>query len=336
MNRLKEYIKNTLGASVNIRTLPKKGKAVLPLYIKETYDVYVTELFNRKLILIKDKNNTRFKALQTRKNIDLVKKVLNKNVILVLTELEAYNRKRLIEQGVNFIVLNKQMYMPDLLIDLRDINTNGKSRNINTKLLPSAQFLLIFHIIHKNNQFNIEDYSFKEIAKITGYTPMAISKAVENLKILKLVTVTGEKQKQIKFNYTKSELWHTVNKQNLLINPVIKKVFVDEKPESEQLPYSNNSALPEYTDMNPTKQVYYAMDKNKFYHLQRNDLLKNPNDTEGQYCLEIWKYNPVTLLLKYQTDNFVIDPLSLYISLEDVKDERVEMALEQIIEKQTW
>ena len=32
----------------------------------------------------------------------------------------------------------------------------------------------------------------------------------------------------------------------------------------------------------------------------------------------------------------VVDPLSLYLSLQEHTDERIEMALEQIINKQTW
>jgi hypothetical protein len=98
---------------------------------------------------------------------------------------------------------------------------------------------------------------------------------------------------------------------------------------------SNASALPEYTDMNPSKQDYYALDKNDYATL-KNDPDFNSNLFEDRYCIEIWKYNPSLLSEIAEPEEHVIDPLSLYLSLRDEQDERIEMALEQIIEKFIW
>jgi len=40
--------------------------------------------------------------------------------------------------------------------------------------------------------------------------------------------------------------------------------------------------------------------------------------------------------MKKPNKNPVVDPLSLYLSFKNSYDERVEMALEQIIEKYIW
>jgi hypothetical protein len=115
---------------------------------------------------------------------------------------------------------------------------------------------------------------------------------------------------------------------------VFKRIYVDEMPEGMHLLKANESALPEYSDMNPSQQKYYAIEKGKFYDLQKNGQLKNPNEYEGKYALEVWKYNPEPLAHILNNNMNVVDPLSLYLSLKDSRDERVEMALEQIIEKQ--
>jgi hypothetical protein len=47
--------------------------------------------------------------------------------------------------------------------------------------------------------------------------------------------------------------------------------------------------------------------------------------------IEIWKYDPELLARKG-----VVDPLSLYLSLKNIKDERVEMALDTLLEKFQW
>ena len=62
----------------------------------------------------------------------------------------------------------------------------------------------------------------------------------------------------------------------------------------------------------------------------------NPNAYEGRYALEVWKYNPLALVDELPNDGIVVDPLSLYLSMQDNRDERIEMALDQIIENFIW
>ncbi len=62
----------------------------------------------------------------------------------------------------------------------------------------------------------------------------------------------------------------------------------------------------------------------------------NANEYEGKYCLEVWKYDPLKLVGEMPNDIAVVDPLSLYLSLKDSTDERIEMALEKIIKDYIW
>ena len=114
----------------------------------------------------------------------------------------------------------------------------------------------------------------------------------------------------------------------------MKTVYVDEKPKG--LLKSNTTALEEYTDMNPSALEYFAIEKKQFYELEKNNKLVNLNNENGNFALEVWKYNP-ELITKGITKKNNVDPLSLYISLKDrFIDERTDMALDQIIEKYIW
>jgi len=336
MKKTIRYIEETLGIQVTINPLAKSYLDRLPLFITETYLLHKTELLNMEIILAELKGKEELSILQTEKQLQQIKNALQMKVAIVLENVPAYNRKRLIEKGINFIVPDKQLYLPDLLIDLKENFINPKTKQKSEKLLPSAQFILIYHIIHRNETWKLEDYPFKEIARKLDYTPMAITNAIDNLKYNDLLEVTGEKEKFIRFRYDRSELWNIVQQQNLLVNPVLKTVFVDEKPKDIFLLQSNASALQEYTDLNPSRQEYFAIEKTVFYGLQKSNVLVNPNEHEGRYALEIWKYNPLTLVGELPNDLPVVDPLSLYLSVKDSRDERVEMALEQIIEKYIW
>lgn len=336
MKQTLRYIQETLGIQLTATPIVKSYMDRLPMYIHETFKLYRTVLFNTEIILAELINDDELSIKQTEKQVQQIKNLLNQKMVIVLENVQAYNRKRLIEKGVNFIVPGKQLYMPDLLIDLRESFVHPKTKQKNETLLPSAQFLLIYHIIHRNQQWKLEENPFKEIAQKLGYTPMAITNAIDNLKSHDLIEVEGEKEKFIRFRYDRHKLWNIAQKQNLLVNPVIKTVYVDEKPKDHFLLQSNVSALPEYTDLNPSRQNYFAIEKTVFYGFQKNNALVNPNDYEGRYALEVWKYNPLTLVDELRNDMAVVDPLSLYLSVKDSRDERIEMALGQIIEKFIW
>lgn len=188
---------------------------------------------------------------------------------------------------------------------MKESFTNLHARPKKETLLPSAQFLLIYHIIHRNNSWKLEEHSFKEIAKKTGYTAMAITKAIDDLKYFELIDVIGEKEKYIRFRLERNKLWPDLEKRELLVNPVLKRVF-------------------------------FAIGEKVFYKLQKTNTLVNPNENEGRYCLEVWKYSPKILVGELPHETPVVDPLSLFLSYKNSHDERVEMALEQIIEKYIW
>lgn len=336
MKQAIHYINQTLGTNATSLPIQKDGLGKLPMFINEAYKLYYSVLFNRELLLVELRNNDDFSILQLEKHCQLLKSTFNKKIVIVIPALAAYNRKRLIEKGINFIVPDKQLFLPDLLIDLRESYTNPRAKQKSEKLLPSAQFLAIYQIIHRYNNWKIEEHSFKEIAIKLNYTPMAITNAIDNLKYHEIVDVAGDKEKYVKFRLERHELWGDLLHNNLLVNPVLKTVFVDELPEGTYMLHSNASALPEYTSLNPSKQQYYAIEKTVFYGLQKSNALLNANDYEGRFALEVWKYNPYTLIEEMDNDAAVVDPLSLYLSLKDSQDERVEMALEQIIEKFIW
>ena len=54
--------------------------------------------------------------------------------------------------------------------------------------------------------------------------------------------------------------------------------------------------------------------------------VSSPEEADVQ--LELWSYNP-----KLFEKDGLVDPFSLYLSLQDIKDERVEAALEKLIEE---
>jgi hypothetical protein len=327
MEPLKLYLKEVLGletSSAFKRLEPKK----LPFYIREQFNLYGIRLLDNSIVLAEYKADEALNTLQLEKQLHTLREVMGMPVALVAYNLSALERKRLIQKGINFVVPGKQLFLPELLVDLREHFPRKKEKK--DSLTPSSQALLLYHILHRYEK--IENLSFKELAQKFGYTQMAITKIADDLGNNELCTIEGTKEKYIHFHGPIPELWHMA--KPVLVSPVIKRVYTDTLP-PHFLMRCNESALPEYTEMAHSNQEYRAIEKNLFYSLEKANQWSDLNDQEGKYCLEVWKYNPKTLA-EGITEETNVDPLSLYLSLTDMQDERIEMALDQIIEKFIW
>lgn len=330
-----KYLKRLFGQDIQAERLEREQKQKLPLFIAEAYDFYSIRLYARNVVMIQLKEHEDFTITQIEKHLNRLWTVFG-TVILAFPTISAYTRKRLIEKRINFIVPEKQLFLPDLLIDLQENFIAYEPRKRSEKLLPSAQFILLFHLLSsKDNDWKLEHHSFKEIAKRLGYTAMGVTKAIENLKQHKVVNVFGGKEKYLEFKLDGAELWHYIDSRKLWTDPVLKKVYSDVYPHATVL-LSNESALAEYSNMNPSHQLYYAIGRNDFYGLENRDEFVEDSGQDRKYCFEVWKYDPRMLSSRTHDNTAVIDPLSLYLSLRNIKDERIEMALEQILERYLW
>lgn len=334
MEQLREYIEKVTGEDCNILKIRSKELgSVLPLYMTEMYAFYRITLFGKAIILMKLKDEDQLSIQQLSKHQSLIQEKLNSPAIVVLSELEGFQRSRMIDKRVQFIIPGKQLFMPYLFIDYNDRYSSRKREKRET-LLPSAQLILLRYLLNKRNDFNIREHSFSELALNLGYSRMTITKAVDNLKSLELCEVDEQhKEKFIHFIENKHELWQMA--EPYLVDPVLKIVYADSIPDGPYMPRSNYTAMSEYTELNPSGQKHYAVDKTVFYGLEKSDQLENLNPHEGEYCIEVWKYNPNKIIDVMFNDQYVVDPLSLYLHLNQNPDERTDYALEKLLD-QLW
>lgn len=333
MKSLQKYIKEVLDEIIVVNRLPKYEVSKLPMYVNQLYKIYTTRLLDTELVLVQLVNADNLSIAKTEKQIRNLKKLFNKTVVLILDHVVSYNRSRLIKKKVNFIVPGKQLFLPEMLVDLKDGDVIKSSLKEKQNLIPSAQVMVLYQILGLSEFWNIEEKSFKEIALKLNYSPMAISKAVDNLQALDLITIAGEKEKYVQFNYEKVKLWEKIEENDFWNYPVFKCVYIDELPLGIKTWDCNTSALPEYSDLNHSRQNYVAIGRTEYNRLNKQNLFINANPTDGNYCLEVWKYNPGLLTDTAIFTELIVDPLSLYLTLKNTPDERIEMALEQIKDK---
>ena len=145
--QLKKYLAEVAEPNVNIRP-DKKAKGKIPVFMGQAYEVYQAKFLGRAYTLLLVKEPSRPTPSQAAKHADKVQALLGSAVVFVFPQLPAYERKRYIQQGIAFIVPRRQIYLPMVLMDLREspsARTGAKGRAPEALSAP-AQVLLLYYL----------------------------------------------------------------------------------------------------------------------------------------------------------------------------------------------
>lgn len=316
-------LNNSSGIEIKETKTPLNFVRKLPIFLSNAFNFYAVEIAEKKIVLAELLSLETFTPDRLKKQQHQLEDFSEMPVVFLIKHLEAYQRKRLVEKKIPFIVPSKQLYIPNLFIDLNE-SKRGKPASHREKLSPAAQCLLLFHLQVES----LDEIQLKEIAKKIGYSGMTVSRAAQELMQFSLCNIIGTKQKAIDFPKNKKELWNEAIA--VTINPVKQKVFVNHLPSSIQLPFAGETAMGHYTYLNAGKTTTVAISKEKFEQFTKEKLIE-VNPYEGDYVVEVWNYNPELLSQGKYTD-----VLSLYLSLINEMDERVQIELQNLINKMKW
>jgi len=319
-----KYIKDTLAVTLVIE--PWKGSLGLPFFLKEQYAFYKTEIMAIPCILIVEQGGQDATPAMIRKHIDLLQpKTGGAEIIYIQKQISSFNRKRLVEQKASFIIPGNQMYLPFLGVDFREHFKRLQSRP--KTLSPSAQ-VVILHSLLKNKQ---EVLRLSDLAKQYGYSAMSISRAFSEIESLSLaeVAVQGRKREMI-MKGTKQEVWE--KSLVYLRNPIIQRLYLDRSVPIPKGIRAGISALAEYSNLAEPGNTVLAINNKDGKSLIRK-YGRGELSIKDLHCyeLEVWSYDPNLFAA-----GGVVDRLSLFLTLRDEKDERVETAIEQMMKEMTW
>lgn len=322
MNKVVNYINEVLSTRVIYKIVAPEKLKNLPFFLVKDYDFGEIRLYNKRIILLSVKNDFTTEVLRT--HLTKVQSILDTVVVAVIPQVDAYKRLRLIEKRVPFIVPGKQMYMPDLLIALKEYGNSKIEDQQPANMQPAAQLILLYHLLVEP----LEGLNLGTIAQKLGYNPMTITRAAFYFHNTGLCKIEGTKEKFLKLEKTKRELWDIAEPK--MTNPIKKTQFYTGYTLHESLKKTNMNALAHYTDLNDEPIDYLAM-RPGFGKFIVGVNLKPIDPMEGNVCIEEWKYDPELL-----TKTEYVDQLSLYLCFREDKNERIEMALEKLLEQIQW
>ena len=322
--QLKRYLQETLGTAVSPTAW--YGSRSLPFFLRKLYAFFEIRLVKTRCLLMMDHTEQEQTPANVRKHMDLVRAKWNGEIVYIRGRVTAYNRKRLIEHKVPFLVPGNQMYLPFLGIDLRE---HFKKLRVETvKFSPSTQALVI-HLLLSGNTERIVTPA--EMAQCLGYSTMTMTRAFDELESVGLGKIfTIGRERRLRFTEPVKAIWEKT--QPFLRSPVKKCVQVGPPDLESPGPRAGLTALAHYSMLVKPANPVFALSKKDWKLLeQRRHVNKLPNKEPGAIEIEVWSYSP-TLFAKKR----LVDRLSLYLSLKESKDERVEAALEEMMKGQQW
>ena len=193
--------------------------------------------------------------------------------------------------------------------------------------LPLGSVLLLENV----RFYPEEEINDGEFAKKLGLNKMTASRALNDLYNLNLIKyqIGGRTGRSKEYKRISDPDYFLIGREYLK-TPVRRIIYAESKPLGALT--AGLDALAVLSMINPLGHSIVAIEKNKLDENQI-EIVKNKDFIKDKKLVEIelWDYDP-----RLFSNSSNVDILSLYASLKDETDERVEQALEDVLRGELW
>lgn len=320
------YIEDVLGLRVDVEPASTLVNA-LPYFLHEAFNFARARLCGQDILLLIDKGGTVPTSSELRQWVDKAQSATGMPAVFVTQVMASHQRKRLIDQKVPFVVPGNQLYLPDLGLDLREYFKQTTRADIQA-LTPSAQLMLIHALLRGTAPGPW--YPVEDLTQL-GYAAMTVSRATRELVAAKLMA-TRKVGRELLVELTDAPhvLWERA--QPLCKSPVQREVWVraGSLQAAQGLPLAGESALSKLSMLNPPRHEVRAVYKQQWPTMKtQHELL--PEQEVGAMLIQLWNYPPL-----HHGPAYMVDKLSLCLSLRDEHNDRIQMALDELKEALIW
>lgn len=319
------YLQQIVGLKADVQLVPK-GKA--PVFISEAYSFCKIRAGNAKFlgVILHDPESFRPSSLEKHKRFfPFDEREQLHEPILIASALSGYIRKRLIELRISFVVPKVQMYWPELGMEFRShVQSKFTSLETNEKFDPSAQAVLIGAL----NKSYHQPITPKELSQRLYYSAMSMTCALDQIELAGIGHIKKSgKQRFLSFSEDEESLWRKV--KDKLNNPVREKArFLEEDVPRDYKLLAGESALSEMSALVAPQTPTYAVSREKWKRIVKKAIPHLEIKEHGTCEVQVWRYDPELF-----SNRKCVDVFSLYLSMENIKDERVQMALDEALKE---
>jgi len=322
---MKDAIERYLQKNIDqfISVIPLNGSRLVPLFFLEFYRLYETNVLGNEIILLEIIND--IPALEAlKKHLDIIKQYTKKHIVICARNISTFRRRTFIENRIPFIVENGQIFLPFISLDIKKTVFIPEKKN--TYFSVSTQVAFLYFLYHNKLVLSNE-----ALSKLLRLSTMSASRALNDLYQLGLLRFdkTG-KTNRIKDYYRIEDPNYYRMGSEFLKKPVWKSVFT--KIEPKNVVSAGIEALSLISMLNPPNHPIKAIYKKRIHEIQNEIVTEKDQFSDGNLIeIELWNYDPMIFDCQKR-----VDLVSLALSLEKLKDERVEQALKEVLKKEKW
>lgn len=307
--------------SFYINVSVEKIALTLPISFEKRYQYAKMKFHKESFLLIKEKRRGSLNSFVTQART--MGRKASMDVILVFSKLSDNEKKQLLQARVPFVDFKGNLFFPPLGLAL---NANDDVE-VFKELTPSEQLTWIAFLLTKGQKVVDVDL----LSQITGLPNSTIYRCLRTFKTLNWLNKTN---KLYAYTASKKELF--LKSESFLFNPIKKRLLLSDfdlnKIQSDsRLLYGGTYALSYLTFLAESDEnSSYVISQRQFNKLS---LPLSQHILEGK-ILEIWRYSPFVSEFwndfKETQDRQFVDPISLYLTLKDDDDPRVEEEIEAL------
>lgn len=305
--------------------LRPKNLSDFPFWLRSAADAYTLEISAKEKLhvtLIRPKGELSFDQL-----INIYRQVSAKTgqkTLLIADSLNPKHRPLLVKFGIPFIFKNESIFAPNLALvfdRLKSLEQKKEQKDILLKeeLSPFALKLIAGHIIGELSQeLTLKSILQKLPKAIKPPSRAKLSNVMNELVRAGLATSTGAGPKKTFSFLVRRKLWSALGTTRFsAVMKIIEGHY--ELPKRPEYVLSSESALATYSDLASPKIVTIAVSSAVYSRL---------SPSQSTIYIQVWKSDPRLFSVKGN-----LNPIELYFSMRSHPDERVQLALKQMLSK---
>lgn len=316
---MKDEIREYFGIEMDEDVLDRIDR--IPYYMSSGRHFYQMRCCGVSFLLVTIPSGDRFGVTALEKQAVRYSEVTGLNVAYSFEKLTAVQRNALVRHQVPFLCLPDHLYLPFLALVL---NNAFKAEKIidQSRLTPAAQLLFLLFLYRAKS----EEITKSEASEQLHLTKTSITRASGQLAVLHLITQKNCGT-EVRMKAAAEGRAYLTMADSYLINPVRRTLTVRYTGVLDGYPAAGESALSLRSMLNdpfiPQIAVSY-----------KDPVLKNLREADPVWdsaddfrTIQVWKYDPFLF-----SENQIVDPVSMMLSLREEPDERVQGQLEEFME----
>lgn len=316
--KVQNYLSRLGLKCANVELCSLSGR--VPLSLSEAYEARLCNLQGSRYLFLLPRGEKPGPDIMVR-HVKSFAKYYPERQVLLFRDMDAEYYDWLCRNDIAFVVPGRIAHVPGLVELKADNAFAAQELALGKHLSPWAQVVLLFQILNNRGR---RDLQYARLTKELHVNKVYLTRAAKELERRQLATIEyAGANGIIVFAHDGRDLWRWA--QDVLTSPVRKTVRTVFPPKHALR--SGISALAERSMLAPDRFKTYAVVSADLNKIEKEDR----REYEGDY-VEGWKYDPKLL----SRGDGLVDPLSLYLTLRESVDPRVEEARDAMLERVLW